>query len=435
MFIKKFYNLGKNELYPLHRSITGNGVRKSLKIIKKHFPKLKVYEIDSGTKVFDWIIPPEWNIKNAYVLDKNNEKIIDFNKNNLHLVAYSIPVNKKIKKKELFDHMHTVPSQPTAVPYITSFYKKYWGFCVSDNEKKLFNKKYKDNDNFKIVIDSNFKKKGKLTYGEFLIPGKSKQEILISTCICHPSMANNELSGPIVSLCLMEYFQKIKKLEKTLRFIFIPETIGSLTFLSKQLNYLKQNVIGGYNLVCIGDEKNHSCMLSKYENTPSDFALIDSYKKLKIKFKKYSFLERGSDERQYNSPNIDLPIASIFRSKYSEYPEYHTSLDDFNLVTQKGVSGGFKVAKTSIAILLKKIIPQNIILGEPQLSKRDLYPSLSNLFTKQKDNYKYTFNIVNFLQYADGKNDLHKISKLIKLTYNQTYKIYKVLVKKKQIKS
>ena len=435
MIIKKFYNLGKNELYPLHRSITGNGVRKSLRIIKKYFPKLKVVEVASGTKVFDWTVPSEWNIKNAYVLDKNNKKIIDFKKNNLHLVAYSIPINKVIKKKELFDHIHTIPSQPKAVPYITSYYNKYWGFCIRDEQKKIFNQKYKDRDTFKVVVDSNFKKKGKLTYGEFLIPGKSKQEILISTCICHPSMANNELSGPIVSLCLMKYFQNIKNLEKTLRFIFIPETIGSLTFLSRQLNYLKQNVIGGYNLVCIGDEKQHSCMLSKYENTPSDFALIDSYKKLKIKFKRYSFLERGSDERQYNSPNIDLPIASIFRSKYGEYSEYHTSLDDFNLVTKRGISGGFKVAKTSITILLKKIIPQSIILGEPQLSKRDLYPSLSNFFAKQTDRHKYARNVVNFLQYADGKNDLNKISKLIKLTYSQTYKIYKVLVKKKLIRS
>jgi len=435
MSVKKFYNLGKNKLYPLHRSITGNGLRKSLRIIKNHFPKLKIFEVLSGTKVFDWTIPPEWNVTHAYVIDKHNKKIIDFKKNNLHLVAYSIPINRLLKKKELFKHIHSLPKHPKAIPYITSFYKKYWGFCISENEKRMFNKKYKENDIFTVVIKSKFKKKGSLTYGEILIPGKSKQEILISTCICHPSMANNELSGPIVLLCLIEYFQKFKSLEKTLRFIFIPETIGSIAYLNNKLEHLKKNVIGGYQLVCIGDEKQYSCMLSKYGNMPSDTAILEAFKKLKIKFRKYSFLERGSDERQYNSPNIDLPIASIFRTKYAEYDEYHTSLDDFNLVTEKGIKGGFKVAQTAIKILLKKKIPQNIIFCEPQLSKRDLYPSLSNLFTKQKDRYKFTLNVVNFLQYADGKNDLMQISNLIKLPYNETQKIYKILLKKKLIKS
>ena len=435
MFIKKFYNFGKNKLYPLHRSITGDGVRKSLQLIKKNFPRLKIFEIPSGTKVFDWTIPPEWNVNEAYIRDKYNKKIIDFKKNNLHLVAYSIPMNKVLKKEKLFNHLHSLPKQPRAIPYITSFYKKYWGFCISDHEKKILNKKYKNSDRFKVVIKSNFKKKGSMTYGEILIPGKSKQEILISTCICHPAMANNEISGPIVLLCLIKYFQQLKNLEKTLRFIFIPETIGSITYLNKKLEHLKKNVIGGYQLVCIGDERQYSCMLSKYGKTQSDLAIIESFKKLKIKYKKYSFLERGSDERQYNSPNIDLPIASIFRSKYGEYDEYHTSLDDFNLVTEKGIRGGFKVAQTAIKILLKKKIPQNIILCEPQLSRRNLYPSLSNFRSnpKQLDRYKYTFNVVNFLQYADGKNDLMEISKLIKLSYNETLKLHKVLLKKKLI--
>ena len=186
-------------------------------------------------------------------------------------------------------------------------------------------------------------------------------------------MANNELSGPIVSMSLIKYFLKFKSLNKSLRFIFIPETIGSITFLSKQLNYLKENLIGGYNLSCIGDDRQYSCMFSKYENTLSDLALVESFKKLKIKFKTYSFLKRGSDERQYNSPGIDLPIASIFRTKYGEYPEYHTSLDDFRLVTKSGIYGGFKVAKNAIKILINKIIPINKILCEPQMGKRGLY--------------------------------------------------------------
>ena len=216
-------------------------------------------------------------------------------------------------------------------------------------------------------------------------------------------MANNELSGPIVSLLLIDFFKKYKKLNKTLRFIFIPETIGSITYLSKNLKYLKKNVIGGYNLSCIGDERQHSCLLSKYENTPADSAIIESYKKLRIKFKKYSFLQRGGDERQYNFPGVDLPIASIFRTKFYEYPEYHTSLDNFNLVTKKGISGGYKVAKKAIEILSKKIIPKTQTICEPQMSKKGLYSTLSF-----KLNYKRNQNkiLLSFMQFSDGKNDL-----------------------------
>ena len=343
--IKKYYDIAKIKLYPICRSLTGNGTRETLKIIKKYFPKLKIFKERSGKKVFDWKIPPEWNIQNAYVIDKFGNKIIDFKKNNLHIVGYSIPVNKTIKKVELFNHLHSIPNQPKAIPYITSYYNRYWGFCVSDEKKKLFQKKYSKKDKFKVVIKSNLNKFGFLHYGELLIKGKSKKEILISTYVCHPSMANNELSGPIVSMCLIDFFRKFKKLEKTLRFIFIPETIGSIAYLSKNLEKLKKNIIGGYNLSCIGDDRDYSCMFSKYNNTQADKALRLAYKKLNIKFKSYSFLKRGSDERQYCSPSVDLPIASIFRTKYGEYPEYHTSLDDFKLVTKKGIRGGFNVSK------------------------------------------------------------------------------------------
>ena len=424
MSAKKYYSLAKHKLFPICRSITGNGVRKTLKIIKKEFPKLKVHSVASGTKVFDWNIPPEWNIRDAYILDKDNKKIVDFKNNNLHLVGYSIPTNKYFSKRELFDHIHTLPKQPKAIPYITSYYKKYWGFCVSHSEKLKFEKKYKNSDKFKVVINSNLNAKGKLNYGELILKGKSKQEILISTYVCHPSMANDNLSGSIVSMCLINYFSKLRNLDKTIRFIFIPETIGAITFLNKNLPYLKENVIAGFNLSCVGDEKQHSCMFSKYENTPSDSAIIEAYKKLRIKFKRYPFLERGSDERQYNSPGIDLPIATIFRTKFGKQPEYHTSLDDFNYVTEKGINGAFNVAKEAINILNKKIIPKNKILCEPQMGKRSLRSTLST-----KGIRKLSMDYMNFLQYADGKIDLRKISERIKLSYKNTFKIYNILTK------
>jgi|TARA_B110000240_G_C13391973_1_gene407220 aminopeptidase-like protein len=241
-------------------------------------------------------------------------------------------------------------------------------------------------------------------------------------------MANNELSGPIVSMALIDYFRK-KKLNKTLKFIFIPETIGSITYLYKNLEKLKFNIVGGYNLSCIGDERNYSCMFTKYGNTISDYSLISAYKKLKIKYLVYSFLERGSDERQYNSPGIDLPIASIFRSKYGTFPEYHTSLDNFNLVTKRGLRGGFNVAKEAISILDKKVIPINNILCEPQMGRRGMFPQLST-----KKNKVNTMNYLNFLQYSDGKNDINKISILLNLSKKKTIKIYQVLKEKKLVR-
>ncbi len=428
MTIKKYYKIAENKLYPLTRSLTGDGVKKTLNIIQKELPKLKIKKIKSGTKVFDWNIPEEWNIKDAYVIDKYNNKIIDFKKNNLHLVGYSIPIKKDIKKKELFKNLYFLKKQPNAIPFITSYYKKRWGFCISYNEYKIFEKKYSSRDKFKVVINSKLNKRGNLNYGELILKGKSKKEILISTYICHPSMANNELSGPIVSMGLINYFKK-KKLNKTLRFIFIPETIGSISYLSKNFKYLKENVIGGYNLSCIGDERQHSCMFSKYQNSPSDEAIIDAYKLLNINnYKVYPFLKRGSDERQYNSPGIDLKISSIFRTKYEEYPEYHTSLDNFNLVTLKGCTGGFNVARKSIEILLNRIYPKYKIMCEPQMSKRGLYSTLSS-----KNKNDTTKSYMNFLQYADGTNSLEKISKLIKLDLRQVKKIYSILLKNKLI--
>ncbi len=419
MSIKKYFHLAKNSLFPICRSLTGKGIKKTLKIIKKEFPKLEILKIKSGTKVFDWKVPSEWNVKDAYILDKNGNKIINFKNNNLHLVGYSTPVNKFISKKKLFNNIHSLPKQPKAIPYITSYYQKYWGFCASHNQLSKINKEYDNQDKFKVVIDSNLNSNGYLNYGELVLKGKSKQEILISTYICHPSMANNELSGPIVAMSLINHFKKIKNLEKTIRFIFIPETIGSIVYINKNLTYLKKNIIGGFNLTCIGDERQHSCMFSKYKNSPSDESLMQAYKKLKLKYKVYSFLERGSDERQYNSPGVDLPISSIFRTKYGQYPEYHTSLDNFNLVTLKGITGGFNVAKTAIEILLKMIIPRNKILCEPQMGKRGLYPTIST----KKEN-EIIKNYMSFLQYADGKNSLDKISKILKINNTQTKKIY-----------
>ena len=230
--------LGK-KLFPLNRSLTGNGNVKTLKLIKSELPGLKIKKFDSGKKVFDWIVPQEWNVKSAYIKDKYNNKIIDFKKNNLHLVSYSQPKKIKIKLEKLIKNLHFFKKQPSAIPYVTSYYKKYWGFCLSFNNFKKIKNKYKSSDLFEINIDTVFKKNGFMHYGELKIPGKSKKEILLSSYICHPSMANNELSGPLILIALAKYFKR-KKLKKTLRIIFIPETIGSIAYIHKNFKSLKK---------------------------------------------------------------------------------------------------------------------------------------------------------------------------------------------------
>ncbi len=429
--MQTYFQLGK-KLFPITRSITGNGLRETLFIIKNYIKTLKIKSIRSGTKVFDWKIPPEWNITDAYIIDKNDKKIVDFKKSNLHVVNYSEPVNLTLSKSKLLKRIYFLKHFPSAIPYITSYYKKWWGFCVSYNffKRKLI--KYKNNDKFRIKIISNFKNNGYLNYGEALIKGKLKKEILISTYICHPSMANNELSGPLVSTAIYNYF-KNKKNKYSIRFVFIPETIGSISYINKNLKKLKKNIVAGFNLTCIGDDRSYSFLPSKYDSI-SNYAAKKAFKDLKIKFKEYSFLSRGSDERQYNSPDIELPIASIMRSKYGEYKEYHTSKDNFNLVTSKGLQGGFNVTKRAIEILMglnlknqihrkkTKSFPKNKIMCEPMMSKRKLYPTLGTINRSKKIK-----DIMNFLQYADGTNSLKNISQIIETTVQETNQIYKLL--------
>ena len=424
-----YYNLGKHKLFPICRSLTGEGNKKTLNVIKKVCKKIKIYKFKSGSKVYDWKIPEEWNISDAYVKDKFNKKIINFKKNNLHLVGYSIPKKKYVNKIELLKHIHSLPKEPNAIPYVTSYYKKYWGFCTTHKEKKIIDSKYNKKDKFKIFINSKFNKKGHMLVGEYFLKGTSSQEIFISTYICHPSLANDNLSGILVSLNLINYFNKIKKLNKSIRFVFLPETIGAIAYLNKKIKELKKNVIGGFNLTCLGDENNYSFIPSKYNNSPSDFAITEVYKKLGIKARKYSFLDRGSDERQYNSPGIELPITTIFRSKFGNFKEYHTSLDNFSFITSKGLRESFNILKKAIIILMKKKYPITTTTCEPFMSKRNLYPTIS-----KKDNSYASENMLNFLQYSDGRNDLKKISKLIKLSLKETISCSRNLLKLKLIK-
>ena len=406
------------DLYPIDRSITGEGVRKTLNLIKKKVP-LKNKFFKTGKKVFDWIIPNEWNIKKAYILDlKNKKKHANFNENNLHVVGYSQPINKTISLNELKKHIHVDKKNKNAIPYVTSYYKKTWGFCLSQNQlKSLVNKKYK------IVIDSSFKK-GVMDYGETVLKGKSEKEILFSCYICHPSMANNELSGPVISAALIKYLDNLKNKKYSYRFVFVPETIGSIAYINKNFKKLKKNVLAGFIINCAGDTRDYSFVQTPEKNTFADEIMNSSFIGLKKK-SIYEFKDRSSDERQYCHAGVELPVCSYSRSKAGSktYPEYHTSLDDFSVVTKKGLEGSFEIFKNIIDALELAPFPKAKNKCEPFLTKKNLYPTLS---TKSHIDYELK-NLLDFLAYSNGKRSVFQISNILNLELRSCLKILKKL--------
>lgn len=409
-------------LFPIYRSITGDGNRQTLEILKETCPLLKTYEVPSGTKVFDWTVPPEYNIKDAWIKNSKGEKIVDFKENNLHVVGYSTPIHKKVNKQELLECVYTLPEQPDLIPYITSYYKERYGFCMSENQKNSLIE-----DEYEIFIDSELKK-GSLTYGEILIKGKSKKEVLLSTYICHPSMANNELSGPVVAINLAKWLMN-RQNELSYRIVFVPETIGSITYLSKNLKQMKKNTIAGFVLTCVGDNNNYSYLASPYGNTLADKVAQNILKSEHPDYKYYSYIKRGSDERQYCSVGVELPVCSVMRTRYGDFPEYHTSGDNLDFVSEEGLQGAFDIyQKIIIALELNKKY-KTIVKGEPQLGKRGLYPNLST-----KGSKKQIQAIGDFIAYANGKNDLIDISNYSNLPIKDFYPLIDKLLEAKLIK-
>lgn len=429
---ERIYSLA-NKMFPICRSITGKGVRDTLTILRDYVNtytenrvekvNFEIYNVPSGTEVFDWTVPKEWIIREAYIEDEKKNKVIDFKKNNLHVMGYSIPVDSWVDIEELKEYIYTQPEQPDVIPYVTSYYKERYGFCMSENQKmNLCPGKYH------MYIDSKLVN-GNLTYGEVVLRGKSKKEIFFSTYICHPSMANNECSGPALLAELICYVLSLPKREYTYRFVFIPETIGSITYLSQNLTYMKRYMTAGFNLSCVGDERDYSIVESRYGNTLSDRVLknVLSYRG---KFKKYSFLKRGSDERQYNAPGVELPVVCYCRSKFGEYPEYHTSADDMTIISPEGFQGSYDVMVQVIQALEYNRKYKVSVLCEPQLGKRGLYPTIS-----QKGSYDEVTAMTDFIAYADGRNDLIEISDIIGVPVKTLIPIIRKLTENNLLKS
>ncbi|EGK8090155.1 DUF4910 domain-containing protein [Campylobacter lari] len=396
------------ELFPICRSITGEGFRQSLKILDEAMGGgiLKIHSIASGSKVFDWEVPAEWEINDAFIITPNGEKICDFKQNNLHVLNYSEGINDEISLDELQEHLYSIEDYPDAIPYVTSYYKRRWGFCIKHKDRvKLKEGKYK------VFIDAKHHENGVLSYADLLIPStqNKKDEILISSYLCHPSMANNELSGPVVATFLAKWLLELKERKYNYRFVFIPETIGSIVYLSKHLKHLQKYTKAGFVLSCIGDDNAYSLIHTPSENTLADKVALHTLKE-KNNFKEFSFLDRGSDERQYCSPLVNLPVVGICRSKYLKYKEYHTSKDDLNFISEKGLQGGLKAMQEIIMNLEVNEIYQNTIFCEPNLGKRDLYHTINTSLTNSQ-----IPTSCNFLAYCDGQNDVLDIASKINI--------------------
>ena len=427
---QNIYNLAK-KIFPYCRSITGEGVRRTFADLKEYIEadtnaQLHVHEIPSGTSVFDWTVPKEWRIREAYIQDEAGNRIVDMQENNLHVMGYSTPVDRWVDLDELKEYIYTEQNQPDVIPYVTSYYKERYGFCMSDRRKNTLAP-----GKYHMYIDSELFD-GVLNYAETVIPGETEQEIFFSTYICHPSMANNECSGPALAAELIRFVAGMKPRKYTYRFIFVPETIGSISYMStgNHLAHMKENMLAGFNLSCVGDDRDYTIVESKYADTLADRVLKNVLRYQSGAYSVYSFLKRGSDERQYNAPGVDLPVVCYCRSKFGEYPEYHTSADDMSLVSPVGFQGSYEVMTQVVQALEANARYCVTVCGEPQLGKRGLYPTVS-----QKGSYDAVKSMTNFIAYADGRNDLIDVSNIIDVPVSQLIPVVDKLLREGLIKA
>ncbi len=389
------------ELWPLHRSLTGAGTRKTLAILKRELPGLRIHEVPTGTQAFDWQVPDEWLIRSARIIGPDGQVVLDYAHNNLHVVGYSTPIDAEMTLSELQEHLHSIPEQPDAIPFVTSYYHRNWGFCLTDSQRQQL-----PNGTYRVVIDSELKP-GSMSYAELILPGESDDEVFLSTYVCHPSMANNELSGPMVATGLAHWLMQQPNRHYTYRFAFTPESVGAIVYASRNLDQLKARVIAGFQLTCIGDDRAFTYLASRHGNTRID-RIAKRVLSTRDNVRHYSYLGRGSDERTYSSAGIDLPFISIMRSRYGDYPEYHTSLDNLkDVVTPSGLEGGFDAIKECIEILETEKVLVSTTLGEPQLGRRGLYHTMLNKQTSDEVMLR-----TNILAYADGQHAVSDMAEI-----------------------
>ena len=383
------------DLFPINRSIATPGNRQTLNYIKNLIPELTLHQIPSGTDIFDWQIPQEWDVTKAYIDDEDGNRILDFADNNLHILGFSAPMDEWLTKDQLDKILYSLPERPDAIPYITSYYKRRSGFCMADNQRKSL----KDCKYHAVIKSKHYD--GFLDYGELILPGNSSEEIFITSYICHPSLANNELSGPVILTALARWIAQIPNRHYTYRFLLAPETIGSIAYLSQHLQHLKQYVKAGFILTCIGDDAPPSYVESRLGDCYAD-KIIDHILKFHDKnYSKFEYLATGgSDDRQYGSPGVDLPMVVVSRS-FVDYAAYHTSDDNLTAISVNALSDSLSIMQKTIILLENDKIYQRTGLCEPQLGKRGLYPTISTLDSTSIVNIQQ-----NLLAYSDGNHSL-----------------------------
>jgi aminopeptidase-like protein len=395
-----------SRLYPICRSITGNGFRETLNILSEQIP-LEVHEVPSGTQVFDWTVPREWNIVDAYVKDSKGERIIDFKKSNLHLVSYSPPLKEKMSLLKLKEHLFTLPDHPDWIPYRTSYYNENWGFCLS--HKQFLELK---DEEYEVCIDASLEK-GYLTYGEYYLRGQTEEEFLISCHACHPSLGNDNLSGIALAVCLAKYLSPVL-LRYSYRFLFIPGTIGSIAWLAlneKGSARIKHGLVAAG----VGDPGKVTYKKSRQGNAEIDRASIQVLKESGEDYEIIDFFPYGYDERHYCSPGFDLPVGCLMRTPHGRYPEYHTSADNLDFVKAEFLADSFTKYITTVALIEenKKYLNTNPKC-EPQLGKRGLYQAIGG----GQDSALSQLSILWVLNLSDGHHTLLDISERTGLAFD-----------------
>ncbi len=416
----KFFSILFDKLFPINRSLIGKGYNESLKILDQYIG-FKFLKFDSGKKVFDWVVPKEWLISEGYILTPDKKKICDYKKNNLHVMNYSIKINKILNLIELKKSLNSIKNLPKAIPYTTSYYKKNWGFNISHNQKKKLK-----SGKYQALIKSNFKN-GKLIIGEKTLKGETNKDFLISSYLCHPSMANNELSGPLVLLGIYEKIKNWKVRKFNYRFVINPETIGSICYLNKNKKDIKKKIAGGLVLTCLGGPNKSLSFKKTRKNNSEINKFFQYFNRLKLcNLRDYTPLT-GSDERQYCSPGFNLPVGQISRTLYKEYKEYHTSLDNKKFMKIKNI----KLTINKINYFLKIIDSlSGKIIRKQKYS--ELFLQKYNLY-KDKSNNKLTKTIIYLLGHSDGSSSIIDIVLRYNLDFSNTLKAIDVLKNKKLI--
>lgn len=387
------------ELFPITRSITGNGVRQTLASLSKFVP-LSIHEVPTGTPVFDWEVPEEWNIRGAVIKTLAGRTIVDFAESNLHVVGYSVPVEKEISREELAAHVHILPDQPNSIPYRTGYYARDWGFCMRHSTWLSM-----QDDRYLVQIDSALAP-GSLTYGEYFIPGETEKEILISVHVCHPSLANDNLSGVVVATALAAQLSHAGPRRLGVRFLFLPATIGAITWLAQNEDKL-DSIAHGLVLTCIGDAGPFHYKTSR-SGAAIDRAVEHVLRHVGHDYEILPFSPYGYDERQYGSPGLNLPVGCFMRAVHGTFPEYHTSEDNCDFVTSAALEQSFSVLQEVLHLLDNdRVFQRTDGRGEPQLGRRGLYRAIAG---QREAGGASQMDLLWLLNLADGSHSILEIA-------------------------